>query len=153
MRCSKSLEAAPSVGYNAHQNSIWFMPHQYNRVAFEFGAASPSPLLKLYCSLVVIELRLKDHLLPRPGGHRVVEWLSNLGEASLAQQFRTSVAVLVCTDRAGNPAPVDANSYPDLRYLRHETDYAGTSTDTQLENALTVLAAIKLALANRGVPA
>jgi hypothetical protein len=127
------------------------MPHSYNKKAFGDGIVATSPLLSLYASLVIIELRIKDTSAPWRGGHRVIEWLASLGETSLAQQLRTALAKLHCTDRSGGQAPVDGNTYPDLRYLRHETDFAGTSTDVQILDALQIVESINAALRVKGV--
>ena len=127
------------------------MPHAYNRQAFKSGISPTSPLLSLYCSLVLVELAVKDHVVPRPRGHYVTVWLTNLVNASLAQQLRTALAKLTCTDANGNPAPVSADRYPDLRYLRHELDYAGTSTDVLIRDALDIMDSVNAALRTAGV--
>lgn len=41
---------------------------------------------------------------------------------------------------------IDLNTYPDLRYLRHETDYPGESTNEAIERALQILDEIRLHL-------
>ena len=115
------------------------MPHDYNKEAFRrIGNDSSNPLGAVYCSLVVLELAIKDHFYT-PGnanswktGHRIIDWLTtDLGESSLGPQLKNELFTLHCTDKNGNEANVDANKYPDLRYLRHEQDFPGTSTDEQ----------------------
>jgi hypothetical protein len=127
------------------------MPHNYNKKAFADGILAASPLLSLYCSLVIIELGIKDHLPEWPTGHRVIEWLTTLGEPSLAQQLRTALIVLQCTDRSGNRAPVSGDQYPDLRYLRHDSDFPGMTTETQIQDALDIVNSVNTALKSRGV--
>jgi hypothetical protein len=127
------------------------LPHTYNKQAFANGIVVASPLLSLYCSLVIIELAVKDHLAPWPTGHKVIEWLTSLGEPSLAQQLRTALMVLQCTDRSGNQAPVSGDQYPDLRYLRHDSDFAGMTTDTQIQDALDIVNSVNAALRSKGV--
>ena len=129
------------------------MPHLYNRTAFQSVAAGSNVLLSLYCSLVALEVGIKDHFsgVGWRSGHRIEDWVSELGEAALAVQLSTRLAVLQCTDRSGNVAPVAANSYPDIRYIRHVTDFVGSSTDAQINDALQVVCDIKMALKGRGV--
>src|ERR1035441_3128563 len=103
----------------------FWMAHNFNRLAFDFGRTSGSPMLALYCSLVVIELSLKDQKVPWPQGHSVQRWLSELNDAGLTAstyQLATELQGLTCTDRSGGEAFVALDHYPDLRYLRHETD-------------------------------
>ena len=127
------------------------MPHLYNKQAFGNAAASSSLLLSLYCSLVVIELAIKDYSAPWPKGHRIIEWLTSLGEPSLAQQLRSALMALQCTDRSGNQSPVSGDQYPDLRYLRHHSDFANMTTDAQLQDALDIVGSINQALQRQGV--
>lgn len=128
------------------------MPHTYNRDAFRAGATSGSLLLNLYTSLVVIELAIKDHVLPRPSGHKVADWIGNdFGESALSVQLRNKLGAIYCTDSRGDEATVDANGYPDLRYIRHEVDYPKKSTDAQLNAALQVVHDIQVALRGKGV--
>ena len=129
------------------------MEHDYNRAAFQTGAAASNGLLGTYCSLIDLELALKVHL--SPSGwmrkHRIIEWLTTLGETSLAVQLGARISVLRCTLQDGTEGPVEANNYPGIRYLRHETDFPGTSTDAQLRDVLDIIADIKVALRSRGV--
>jgi hypothetical protein len=129
------------------------MPHVYNRNAFQGLAAASDVLLRLYCSLVGLELGLKDHFSGTGwrNGHRIGDWVAELGEAALGVQLETRLSALQCTDRDGNPAPVAANSYPGIRYVRHETDFPGASTSAQIGEALQVVSDIINALRGRGV--
>jgi hypothetical protein len=128
------------------------MPHAYNRAAFTTGADSSNCLLSLYCSLVALELAIKDHLNPPwKKGHTIITWVNDLGETSLAQQLRSQLGVLRCTDITGNAVPVDGDNYPGIRYIRHEGDFPGTSTDTQIRDALETIRDIKTSLRTKGV--
>ncbi|MFQ4139253.1 hypothetical protein PGN35_023355 [Nodosilinea sp. PGN35] len=133
------------------------MLHNYNQNAFQVGAASSdTPLLCLYCSLVVLELSIKDYLYHQSGlwkrGHCIVDWLTHeLGETSLGVQLQDKLANLSCTYKDGSEVPIDANRYPDLRYLRHEDDFPGKSTDIQLGEVLEIVKDIKTTLLNRGM--
>ena len=133
------------------------MPHTYNIRAFKNAALGISnPLLRLYCSLVELELAIKDHLQQQPSGswkngHRVTVWLTDLGESSLSTQLSTQLSVLYCTNKNGDEANVQATQYPDLRYLRHETDFPFKSTDAQLNDALSIVRDIKIRLRGRGL--
>lgn len=132
------------------------MPHTYNIRAFRNATLSVSnPLLCLYCSLVELELAIKDHLQPSSGwknGHRIIDWLTHdLGESSLGMQLSTKLSILYCTNRNGLETNVQANQYPDLRYLRHEIDFSSKSTDVQLEEVLDILRDIKRNLRIKGL--
>lgn len=132
------------------------MPHSYNQQSFKIGESNPSnPLLCLYCSLIVLELAIKDHFHQSGSwrmGHRIIDWLTtDLGETSLGTQLESKLSVLYCTYRDGSEVNVDANRYPDIRYLRHETDFPGKSTDSQLKEALEIIKDIKTSLINRGI--
>ncbi|MFN7348921.1 MAG: hypothetical protein ACK5S7_08205, partial [Dolichospermum sp.] len=124
------------------------MPHSYNKNSFQVGGSNFSnPLLCLYCSLVVLELSIKDHFHQSGSwktGHRIIDWLTNdLCETSLGSQLDSKLSALYCTHRDGTEVNVDANRYPDIRYLRHETDFPGKSTDTQLQEALEIIKDIR----------
>lgn len=129
------------------------MPHNYNRAAFQDGMAAANALLVLYCSLVDLELALKDHFAGASWrrGHAIVDWVSELGEAALANQLANGLGRLRCTARDGSFAQVLGNSYPDVRYLRHESDWPGFSTDAELRDVLGIVADIRAALRGRGV--
>jgi hypothetical protein len=132
------------------------MPHSYNQQSFKLGMANQSnPLLCLYCSLVVLELAIKDHFRQSGSwkrGHCIIDWLTNdLGETSLGTQLESKLSALYCTHRDGSEVNVDANRYPDIRYLRHETDFLGKSTDNQLKEALEIIKDIKTSLISRGI--
>jgi hypothetical protein len=78
------------------------MPHDYNKEAFgRIGNDSSNPLCAVYCSLVVLELAIKDYFYAQvnPGswktGHRIIDWLtSDLNESSLGSQLDNKLAAL-----------------------------------------------------------
>ena len=132
------------------------MPHDYNKEAFgRIGNDSSNPLCAVYCSLVVLELAIKDYLHQKDNqwknGHRIIDWLTHdLQESSLGVQLQDELAKLYCTDKNGNGTMIDANKYPDLRYLRHEQDFPGTSTDDGLKDVMYIINDIKNSLRNKG---
>ncbi len=131
------------------------MLHTYNRAAFAAGTINTNGLLSLYCSLVVLELALKDHLHQTSGrwetGHRIIYWLNELGETSLSIQLATKLSALYCTSRNGTEVSIRPDQYPDIRYLRHESDFPGKSTDTQIQEALDIITDIRRMLIAIGV--
>lgn len=131
------------------------MPHSFSRSAFEAGRFSPNTLLSLYCSLVVIELSLKDSQVPWRRGHSIGQWLTELADAgltSLTQQLSTRMQVLSCTAVNGSSSWVKIDSYPDVRYLLHESDGgAGTSTDQNISDCLALIRDIETVLDQQGI--
>ena len=130
------------------------MPHTFNRLAFDAGRTSGNILLGLYCSLVTVELALKDNSPTWPRGHAIQQWLNNFNDAgltALTYALATEMQTLICTDRVGNESCVAVNSYPDLRYLRHETDYAGKTTDASITKCMDLLNDIRVVLTQRGI--
>lgn len=131
------------------------MRHTYNKAAFTSGAISTNSLLSLYCSLVVLELALKEHLYQTSPnwktGHRIIDWLNELGETSLSMQLSTKLSALYCTALSGTEVSVRPDKYPDIRYIRHESDFPGKSTDTQIKDALDIIKDIRTSLIAKGV--
>ncbi len=138
------------------------MPHLYNRRAFgsvvrySFGPADDDSLrlLALYCALVRLELALKDHNPAFRGKkHDVYAMLEELGvDGSYLVQLNNRLFALQCVLVNGRSGPVVTKTYPDLRYLRHESDFAGESTTQQLEKALDTLRDIEQELVRLGIP-
>lgn len=123
------------------------MPHRYNVAAFQAGVLPAHPLLQLYCSLVVVELALKDSSASWPTvGHDVPQLLADFGESALSVQLQGKLAALKCTGKDGSETPVRAAHYPHLRYLRHESDYPGKVKDAELRGVLAVVADVMLVL-------
>lgn len=119
---------------------------------------SGNALLSLYCKLVVLELILKDYQYGETArweqGHDVPTMLTNLidpGITSLATQLRTALSSLTCTLIDGTEGQVAARSFPDLRYLRHASDFPGKSTDNEIQSALMLASDIEIALKAQGV--
>ena len=130
------------------------MPHSYNRAAFDDARSSTNVLLSLYGSLVKIELALKDRLNPWKGGHRLAEWLTDEadpGLTSLTVQLATGFGTLTGTDRNGQSSQLQLDSYPEIRYLRHEIDYPGGSTEMQLMACLLLVRDIENILRTKGI--
>ena len=130
------------------------MAHFFSRSAFEAGRASSNALLSLYCSLVVVELALKDHHVPWREGHKISQWLTDLADAgltSLTQQLSTSMQILKCTDKRGAISRVSIDSYPDVRYLLHETDSPGHSSDQDIATCLALIRDVETVLRQRGI--
>ena len=129
------------------------MAHKYNVSAFQQGATSTHPLLRLYCSLVVLELALKDSEAVWPGhvGHDVPTLLADVGETALSVQLQGRLAALKCTARSGAEAPVSASNYAHIRYLRHESDFPGAATDVDVEATLSIIGDVMVALRGRNL--
>lgn len=128
------------------------MAHRYNLSAFQVGAASTQPLLRLYCALVVVELALKDSSPTWPAhGHDVPALLADAGEAALSVQLQGKLGALKCTTQKGAQAPVSAANYAHIRYLRHENDYPGTVKDSDLDAVLAVISDIMLVLRGKNM--
>ena len=130
------------------------MPHSYARTAFGVGRTSSSELLSLYCSLVLIELALKDRTTPWMQGHFLSQWLTNEADAgltSLTQQLSSSLTQMKCTDRNGRSSAIRLDAYPDIRYFRHESDFPGETTDAQLKSCLQLVRDIETVLKGKGI--
>jgi hypothetical protein len=134
------------------------MPHAYNRTAFESGRMNTHSLLSLYCSFVIVELALKDSRFAASAqwdrSHQVLVWITEMQDPvlnSLATQMATALAAIKCTLRDGSEGTISPQLYPSIRYLRHETDFAGTTTETDIQSALTVMQDIEVELKRHGV--
>ena len=116
------------------------MAHTTNRAAFRSGTPT-SPFLRLYTLLTGVEIALKDHR-DWSGGHDLrvlaVRALDPLPAGVTAQLtvLERCLSALTCTARDGSAAPIDPSRYPGLRYLRHDTDFPGTTSVDQLATAL-----------------
>jgi hypothetical protein len=119
------------------------MSHSYARQSFNsVGTDAGLPaIVRLYSSLVTLELMLKDAIAVDAGhwvsGHDVHTLMVTFdaGLAVLATNLRTGIGTLYCTDKNGNPSLVSGQAYPHLRYLRHSTDGFGAphSDDATIE--------------------
>lgn len=137
------------------------MQHTVNRAAF-LKLDTNSPILRLYCRLVALELLLKDHARAASGswlaGHDVVSMAREVAvDVGLHQQATIVdrwLSALWCTGRDGTAKLVTSQSYPDIRYLRHRSDFtASSSADVDLNNALLALDDLIRELRLRGVAA
>jgi len=130
------------------------MPYTFNRAAFDIARSSTNALLSLYGSLVTIELALKERANPWKNGHYIAQWLTDEadpGLTSLTQQLASGFAAMRITDRTGKSSQTRLDSYPEVRYLRHETDFPGESTDGQLAACLLLVRDIEAVLRAKGI--
>lgn len=117
------------------------MPHTINRCAFRDCDAS-EPSFRLYTLLVAIELALKDRLSPYKSGHdlhRLAGFAVSPMPAGLSAQLTGLTACLgslLCTSLQGTQVPVDPANYPVIRYVRHDKDFPGSTTENLVQQAL-----------------
>lgn len=133
------------------------LPYSYNRAAFGEAAkllgAKRSDgavlLVELYCRLVRIELALKEHHpefvtkvhdvivmlleLPQPAAVRSRERIN-----SAITQLKDRLQILKHNDRKTDPGEEKqaAHQWPHIRYLRHNLNYPGGTTDQELRGAI-----------------
>lgn len=131
------------------------MASLYNRTAFRPGRLDvtplSSPLLSSYCRLVSIEMLLKDHL--RHLGetvantHDVPRMLAHLAIKSppmtavlngLNTSLKAGLMRLWCEGKSGTQM-VPASSYPHIRYIRHDSDFASDASSDKDVHDLEVL--------------
>lgn len=128
------------------------MSYSYNRKSFESSSSSALAipiLLESYCLCVRIELALKEHLRlmnsSRNGGHDIPNLLQQLSISLLGPdrakcnalmiQFQNSIGRLWFQGISGSPCQVPNKSYPNIRYIRHNSDWPSPhSTDMDIEN-------------------
>ena len=121
------------------------MPNLHNRTAFRSVAidATMPILARVYCSLVLIELALKDRLAHPNLGHDIPAMLQRLAQnnsphrAALNQyrsELTNKLGVLHTTRVDNSHGRVRSSTYPDLRYLRHRDDWTvDSSTNAELD--------------------
>lgn len=128
--------------------------HRFSRTIF-FTADGAAPLLRLYVRLVALELTLKDEDASNyQRVHDVVQMVLNRNDAALtplANALNASLGILHCTSKRGDPVTVSPAVYPGMRYLLHESDHAGTTTDANLASALQALEDLLVELNRQGV--
>ena len=130
------------------------MHFDHNRAAFRSvrSATGVAPLVVAYCSCILLELGLKQHLnlitTANTAGHNLPYLIQRLGLAhsrhrvtciALQSQLTDCLRGLQSQGKNGLPSPVPPNAYPHLRYLRHNSDWvaqASSDTDIALLNAL-----------------
>ncbi|XGV88917.1 MAG: hypothetical protein ACAF42_08130 [Limnothrix sp. BL-A-16] len=142
------------------------MTHKYNTQVFLAGSETSKKLLDLYCSLVIIELAVKDGLKDKTKtwpqiGHDITTGIQNLfsdpdsdplfktdyRKREIIKQLRADAVNLkndfdnlYCTGGKGESQKAYIQKYPYIRYLQHESDIhngrPGKTTEQDLENAL-----------------
>lgn len=142
------------------------MPYSYNRSAFRAGTADSLPiLLRTYCSLVALELGLKDALglkgSPGNAGHDLPDLLNQVKDrnkrargtiSSIQTQLRDRLTSIRCQGRAGLPQSIPATSYPHIRYMRHTDDWpSDASADSELHAVLSTVRKLISSLAHYGI--
>ncbi len=118
----------------------------FNRRAFG-NLDTTSPLLQLYCTLVSIELALKDDSTSSSKiGHKVIEYAKAYNDRNLdlaADALENTLKQLICTNLSGLRANVNTQKYPDVRYLHHDSDFPGDTSQAELEAALDAARTLK----------
>ena len=142
------------------------MAYSYNRKAFHAGGNASLPiLLKTYCSLVALELGLKDFLglseSSGNAGHDLPDLLNQVKQRerrtrasvnSIQTQLRNQLTSIRCQGRAGFAQSIPAQSYPHLRYMRHQNDWSSdSSTDNQLHAVLSTVLKLTSSLSQHGI--
>ena len=112
------------------------MSFKTNKKAF-LDPANPDSILSIYCTLVGVELALKDANISSPSGHDVPAMLQQLSTSanglpiisaqlnSLIAQLKLDLSSVTCQGKNGQPISVPAHSYPYLRYSRQTGDWGG----------------------------
>lgn len=133
------------------------MPYTYNRAAFRAvpSVSALPPLLGAYMSLVTLELFLKEYLPTKgmicPHGHDVPEMLKTLARSlsganrsvlnSIAVSLNGRLGDLWCEGIHGGPVRVLGGKYPNIRYIRHVSDWTGShSNDADVASVLMAAA-------------
>ena len=127
------------------------MHFDYNRVSFRSVVNAPGvhSLAVAYCSCVLLELSLKQHLNLASCGHDLPHLILRLGLAhrrhqtacnALQRQLSDALRKLFCQDKNGSHKPVPSHSYPYIRNLRNSSDWTSfSSSDTDLLNLENLL--------------
>lgn len=119
--------------------------HKFNRRAFG-SIDTSSALLQLYCTLVGIELALKDEAASMKHQHDVVKLAKLLNDVNVdvaANLLSQELKQLWCTDKEGARLLVPPNNFPYVRYLRHESDFPGDTPQADLEAARDAASTLK----------
>lgn len=119
------------------------MEYDYNRNAFRTvtTATGVAPLVVAYCSCVLLELSIKQHLgmvsAGSNSGHNLPYLVQRLGLIhsryrpvcnALQMQLGDALRNLHSQGKNGAPRPVPSDSYPYIRYLRHNSDWIPPSS-------------------------
>jgi len=126
------------------------MPFDYNRNVFRAvrGVPGVAPLAAAYCSCILLELSLKQYLgligTPQGGGHNLPHLLNRIGARHpqhkpicnvLRTQLENIASGIFCQGNDGNPKRVVASAYPNIRYVRHDSDWTQDCTsDDKIAN-------------------
>jgi hypothetical protein len=135
--------------------------HATNRRSFSTMDAT-DVAFQCYCTLVALELALKDaDASLYPHGHDLVTMVTtrffsdaNIGAAATA--MAAAMRNLFCTSRSRRTrmpevTQVSPTSYPDLRYVRRQTDFSSNATtETDLEVFKSKVDALLKSLATAG---
>jgi hypothetical protein len=118
-----------------------------------------SSLLQLYTRLVSLELALKDLDAANYAlAHDVCEMVMKMygGKSGVAASVTTlsgDLSSLHCSSSKGAPSTVRSMKYPDLRYVRIQSDFdASSSTEAEIARALTSLETLIDELRREGLP-
>lgn len=128
---------SPSAPSAAPASAAIRRERTFNRRAFG-NLDTTSPLLQLYCTLIAVELALKDDTGAVKIGHKVIEQAKSykIRDIDLAADgLENTLKQLICTDLNGLRANVVTTKYPEVRYIRHESDFPGDTTQASLEAA------------------
>jgi hypothetical protein len=131
------------------------MDYDYNRKAFRSVRATIDAelLVSAYNTCILLELSLKQHLnlcsTSGNGGHNLPYLLQRIGSQHgkylavcnvLQKQLGDSLHALFSQGRDGKARSVPSDSYPHIRYLRHESDWPSQrSSDADLRRLNGVL--------------
>jgi len=136
------------------------MSHSYNRKAFKLAFllnGNGSILLSIYSKLVCIELALKDDQQIKTQkwpatSHNISGLLNNLNLNSEGIKFNNALKKIKCTDIKGkNLESIKETNYPALRYMNHDSDISGGSTDLDLTELNIIIDDIILQMKSKGV--
>ncbi|MDX1959649.1 MAG: hypothetical protein SFU98_13825 [Leptospiraceae bacterium] len=136
------------------------MGHLYNIKAFKLAFTlngQGSLLLSIYSKLVCIELALKDNQQQNTTiwpalSHNVSGLLNNIALNSLGIRFNNALKKIKCTDRNGNNLQsINERNYPALRYMNHDSDISGGSSDSDLTELDIIVDDIIIQMRNKGV--
>jgi hypothetical protein len=121
------------------------MAHLYNRNAFASGFTLSSPLVSTYCQLCCIEMMLIQYLkkngTPTQGTHNIPVLLTTLAlqpeiapsDVGTINGFSGGLATKLSSLRrqgVSSIGPVRPSSYPDIRYVRHNSDFLNNCSTT-----------------------
>jgi hypothetical protein len=133
------------------------MPHLYNQKAFA-SLDITSPLLHSYIRLIGIEIALKNFDLANWGlGHQIDTMIAGLGNPALlalVQRLQARLTKLWCEKKGGGATYVSGSNFPTLRYLRHVSDFVGStdaSSDTELLELRDVIEDLATELKREGI--